>query len=154
MVLSQVFSLDNWLVKFTFSHSQSVLHALKLQWEFFVFGNSSFKISAYFLVFGLRFVTLFFDFRSLFFEFLVLLIELFELFVGLGNGLFSDLHLLNEGSVIFFGLKENVVKFGVGGLKLSGLLFELFEGVDWIVQEFVKSFTFVLVFGSLLLKLL
>jgi hypothetical protein len=66
----------------------------------------------------------------LFFEFLVLLIELFELFVGLGNGLFSDLHLLNEGSVIFFGLKENVVKFGVGGLKLSGLLFELFEGVD------------------------
>jgi hypothetical protein len=82
------------------------------------------------LVLALGSVTLLFDFGGLFFEFLVFLIELFEFFVGLGNRLFSGLHFFDEASVIFFGLKENIVKFGVGGLELSGLLFELFEGVD------------------------
>lgn len=55
--------------------------------------------------------------------------------------------------MIFFSLKENVIEFSVGGLELSGLLFELLKGVDGVIQKFVKTLTFVFVFGSLLLEL-
>jgi hypothetical protein len=89
----------------------------------------------------------------LFLEFLIFLIELFKLLVGLSDGLLSGLHFFNEGGVILFGLKENVVKFGVGRLELSGLLFELLQSVNGVIQKFVKSFAFVFVFGSLFFEL-
>ena len=55
--------------------------------------------------------------------------------------------------MIVFSLKEDIVEFGVGGLELSGLLFELLESVDGVIQKLVKTFAFVFVFGSLLLEL-
>ena len=44
--------------------------------------------------------------------------------------------------MIFFSLRENAIKFIVGGLELSCFLFELFEGSNAVFKEFVESFAF------------
>lgn len=82
------------------------------------------------MVLGLGSIALLFKLEGLLLELVILLVELIELLVGIGDSLLSGLHFLDEVDVIFFGLKQNVVKLGVRGLELPGLLFKLLEGID------------------------
>jgi hypothetical protein len=46
--------------------------------------------------------------------------------------------------MVLLGECEDAVEFEVGGFELFGFLFELFEGADAVIEEFVESFGFLL----------
>lgn len=84
---------------------------------------------------------------------LLFLSELINFFVGGGNNLFSVLELVNERAVVFFGLKEDIVKLSVGSFELPCFLFKLLESSQTFVKEPVESFAFSLVFASFFFEL-
>lgn len=86
----------------------------------------------------------------MFLELVILLVQLVELSVGLVDSLLPGFHFFDEIGVVFFGLEENVVEFGVGGFELACFFFELFKSVDRVIEKLVKTLTFVFVFCSLL----
>lgn len=56
--------------------------------------------------------------------------------------------------VVLLGLHQDVVELGVGSLEVPGILLQLLQGVDALVQKFVEPFALVFVFVPLLLELL
>lgn len=55
--------------------------------------------------------------------------------------------------MVLFGLEKNVFQLGVGRLQLPGLLLQLLESGEVIIEQLIQSFAFILVLGPFLLEL-
>jgi hypothetical protein len=78
---------------------------------------------------------------------------LLNLSVGVGDRDFLGLQFIKKSFVILLSLMEDVLKFTVSGLKLSGFLLKLLKGSKTFIEQFVESFALVFALGSLVLEL-